>query len=80
MHNKPGAEAALVAVKAYNQPPEFHNAAAIQYLLCDLMHLLDDPDLGFSNFSFSEQLKEAYDDYDWWQKSGNEKIQKSKKQ
>ena len=61
MMNKLRAEAALVALRAfYNHMPNGDDDEVVGDLICDLMHLLDDPDLGFSHLSFSQQLEEAY--------------------
>ena len=61
MNNKLRAEAALVALKAFNNhKPNGDDDEVVGDLICDLMHLLDDPDLGFSHLLFSEQLREAY--------------------
>jgi hypothetical protein len=60
MNNKLRAEAALVALRAFNShKPNGADDEVVGDLICDLMHLLDDPDLGFSHLSFSEQLDEA---------------------
>ena len=61
MNNKLRAEAALVALRAFNNhKPNGDDDEVVGDLICDLMHLLDDPDLGFSHLLFSEQLEEAY--------------------
>jgi len=39
-------------------PNDDHNEIVAD-LLCDLMHLLDNPDLGFFHLSFSKVLEEA---------------------
>ena len=59
--NKLRAEAALVALRAFNNHmPNGDDDEVVGDLICDLMHLLDDPDLGFSHLLFSQQLEEAY--------------------
>ena len=61
MNNKLRAEAALVALTAFNNHmPNGDDDEVVGDLICDLMHLLDDPDLGFSHLLFSQQLEEAY--------------------
>jgi hypothetical protein len=55
------AEAAFVALKAFNEHmPNGELDEVVGDLLCNLMHLLDNPDLGFSHLSFSQELEEAY--------------------
>ena len=59
--NKLRAEAALVALRAFNNHmPNGDDDEVVGDLICDLMHLIDDPDLGFSHLSFSQQLEKAY--------------------
>jgi len=61
MNNEQRAEAAFVAVKAFNEHiPNNDHDYIVADLLCDLMHLLDNPDLGFFHLSFNEVLEEAY--------------------
>ena len=61
MNNKLRAEAALVALRAFNNHmPNGDDDEVVGDLICDLMHLLDDPDLGFSHLLFSQQLEDAY--------------------
>ena len=61
MNNKLRAEAALVALRAFNNHlPNGDDDEVVGDLICDLMHLLDDPDLGFSHLLFSQQLDKAY--------------------
>ena len=61
MNNKLRAEAALVALKAFNEHmPNGEDEEVVGDLLCDLMHLLGNPDLGFFHLSFSQQLEKAY--------------------
>ncbi len=61
MNNIQRAEAAFVAVKAFNKHmPNGEHDEVVADLLCDLMHLLDNPDLGFFHLSFSKVLEEAY--------------------
>jgi hypothetical protein len=61
MNNKRRAKAAFVAVKAFNKHmPNGEDEEVVGDLLCDLMHLLDNPDLGFSHLSFKHQLEQAY--------------------
>jgi len=60
MNNKLRAEAALVALTAFNNHmPNGDDDEVVGDLICDLMHLLDDPDLGFSHLLFSEELDKA---------------------
>ena len=55
------AEAAFVALKAFNEHmPNGELDEVVGDLLCNLMHLLDNPDLGFSHLSFSQELEKAY--------------------
>jgi hypothetical protein len=64
MNNTLRAEAAFVALKAFNEHmPNGELDEVVADLLCDLMHLLDDPDLGFSHLSFNHELKKAYRHY-----------------
>ena len=58
--NNERAEAAFVAVKAYNKHMPNSHDEVIADLLCDLMHLLDNPDLGFFHLSFNKVLEDAY--------------------
>ena len=61
MNNEQRAEAAFVALKAFNEHmPNGELDEVVGDLLCNLMHLLDNPDLGFFHLSFSEVLEEAY--------------------
>ena len=61
MNNKLRAEAALVALRAFNNHmPNGDDDEVVGDLICDLMHLLDDPELGFSHLLFSQQLEDAY--------------------
>tara|TARA_B100000902_G_scaffold16579_1_gene19890 strand:+ start:4064 stop:4282 length:219 start_codon:yes stop_codon:yes gene_type:complete len=61
MSNKLRAEAALVALRAFNNHmPNGEDDEVVGDLLCNLMHLLDDPDLGFSHLSFSQEIEKAY--------------------
>ena len=68
MNNEQRAEAAFVAVKAFNKHmPNGDHDEVVADLLCDLMHLLDNynarsniPDLGFCHLSFSKVLEKAY--------------------
>ncbi|MDG1949918.1 MAG: hypothetical protein P8J32_03825 [bacterium] len=65
MMNKLRAEAALVALRAFNNhTPNGDDDEVVGDLICDLMHLIDDPDLGFSHLSFSQQLEKAYRYYE----------------
>ena len=65
MNNELRAEAAFVALKAFNEHmPNGEHEEVIGDLLCDLMHLLDHPDLGFFHLSFSQQLEQAYLHYE----------------
>ena len=65
MNNELGAEAALVALKALNEHmPNGEDKAVVGDLLCDLMHIFDNPDLGFFHLSFSQQLEIAYRFYE----------------
>ena len=60
MNNKLRAEAALVALTAFNNHmPNGDDVEVVGDLICDLMHLLDDPDLGFSHLLFREELAKA---------------------
>ena len=60
MNNKLRAEAALVALRAFNNHmPNGDDDEVVGDLICDLMHLLDDPDLGFSHLLFREELAKA---------------------
>jgi len=60
MNNKLRAKAALVALKAFNKhQPNGELDEVVGDLLCDLMHMLDHPDLGLSHLSFSEELEKA---------------------
>ena len=60
MNNKLRAEAALVALRAFNShKPNGADDEVVGDLICDLMHLLDDPDLGFSHLVFSGELERA---------------------
>ena len=64
MNNEQRAEAAFVAVKAFNEhAPNGDHADVVADLLCDLMHLLENPDLGFFHLSFNKVLEEAYSFY-----------------
>jgi hypothetical protein len=61
MNNKLRSEAALVALRAFNNhKPNGADDEVVGDLICDLMHLLDDPELGFSHLLFSQQLEQAY--------------------
>ena len=61
MNHEQKTEAALVALKAFNEHmPNGEDEEVVADLLCDLMHLLDNPDLGFFHLSFSQQLEKAY--------------------
>jgi hypothetical protein len=61
MKNEQRAEAAFVALRAFNKHmPNGDDDEIVGDLLCNLMHLLDNPNLGFSHLSFSEVLEEAY--------------------
>lgn len=61
MNNKLRAEAAFVALKAFNEHmPNGELDEVVGDLLCDLMHLLDNPDLGFFHLPFSKVLEKAY--------------------
>ena len=61
MKNKLRSEAALVALKAFNEHmPNGEDEEVVGDLLCNLMHLLNDPDIGLDHLSFSEQLEKAY--------------------
>jgi hypothetical protein len=61
MNNKLRAEAALVALRAFNNHmPNGDDDEVVGDLIGNLMHLLDDPDLGFSHLSFSQELDGAY--------------------
>jgi|TARA_R110000850_G_scaffold97369_1_gene203177 hypothetical protein len=65
MNNTLRAEAAFVALKAFNEHmPNGELDEVVADLLCNLMHLLDNPDLGFFHLSFSHELKEAYRYYE----------------
>ena len=60
MNNKLRAEAALVALRAFNNHmPNGDDGEVVGDVICDLMHLLDDPDLGFSHLLFREELAKA---------------------
>ena len=65
MNNEHRAEAAFVALKAFNEHmPNGELDEVVGDLLCNLMHLLDNPDLGFFHLSFSQELEEAYRYYE----------------
>ena len=65
MNNTLRAEAAFVALKAFNEHmPNGELDEVVADLLCDLMHLLDNPDLGFSHLSFNHELQKAYRYYE----------------
>jgi hypothetical protein len=65
MTNELRAEAAFVALKAFNEHmPNGELDEVVGDLLCNLMHLLDNPDLGFFHLSFSQELEEAYRYYE----------------
>ena len=61
--NNERAEAAFVAVKAYNKHMPNSHDEVIADLLCDLMRLLDNPDLGFFHRPFSYEIEKAYSFY-----------------
>jgi hypothetical protein len=65
MNNELRAKAAFVAVKAFNKyMPNGEDEEVVGDLLCNLMHLLDNPDLGFFHLSFSQLLEQAYLQYE----------------
>ena len=73
MNNEIRAKAALVALKAFNEHiPNGEHEEVVGDLLCDLMHLLDNPDLGFSHLSFSQQLEKGCRFYNYEKEKENE--------
>jgi hypothetical protein len=64
MNNHKRAQSALIALQAFNNHcPNGDLDEVASDLLCNLMHLLDDPDLGLSHLLFSQQLEQAYRSY-----------------
>tara|TARA_R110000803_G_scaffold124240_1_gene192060 strand:- start:66 stop:299 length:234 start_codon:yes stop_codon:yes gene_type:complete len=72
MNNELRAELAFDALKATNKNIRYSvvgqknpaDEEVVGDLLCNLMHLLDNPDLGFFHLSFSQQLEQAYLQYE----------------
>ena len=60
MNNHQRAEAALVALKAFSDAaPNGDLDEVLSDLICDLMHLCNDTELGFSHLNFDEILASA---------------------
>lgn len=61
MNNHQRARTALIAVQAFqNLCPNGDLDEAVSDLLCNLMHLLDDPILGLGHLQFDEVLERGY--------------------
>lgn len=64
MNNHKRAQSALIALQAFNNHhPNGDVDEVVGDLLCNLMHLLNDPGIGLDHLSFSEQLEQAYRSY-----------------
>ena len=66
MNNQLRSEAALVALKAFNNYlPSGDIDEAVSDLICDIMHLTDDPDLGYEHLDINWVLETAQRCYEY---------------